>query len=327
MSKVLVTGGAGYIGSHVVKLLLDEGVGVVVLDNLSNGYADAVPEGVLFQGDIGDSRLVSSIIREHDVDAVMNFASLIEVGESVKDPAGYYSNNVAQTLTLLETMVRCEVMKIIFSSTAAVFGSPEYSPIDEKHPVWPINPYGKTKWIIEEVLADYASAYGLDSVSLRYFNAAGAHPDGDIGERHEPETHLIPLVLQAASGRIPEIKIFGSDYDTRDGTCVRDFVHVMDLADAHLQGLRFLQDSNGAFVFNLGNGGGYSVSEVVAAAEKVTGRRISATHASRRPGDPSVLVADSSRASVELVWQPKYPKIETIVAHAWEWEQKRGKHW
>lgn len=319
---VLVVGGAGYIGSHMVWLLGQRGVNVVTLDDLSSGHADAVTSGRLERGDMADRALLDRIFSSQPVDAVMHFASFIQVGESVEQPARYYRNNVLRTLDLLDAMRAHGVKHFIFSSTAAVFGEPAYTPIDERHPQQPINPYGRTKWMVEQVLADYDRAYGLRSVCLRYFNAAGAHPDGLLGERHDPETHLIPLVLQAASGRRAGIKVFGQDYDTPDGTCIRDYIHVMDLAEAHWLALQRLLQGGASGVFNLGNGGGYSVQQVIDVARAHTGREIALEYAPRRPGDPARLVADATLARQQLGWVPQYPDLATLVAHAWRWEQR-----
>lgn len=319
---VLVVGGAGYIGSHMVWLLGQRGVQVVTLDDLSSGHADAVLSGELVCGDMGDRAVLDRVFTQHRIDAVMHFASFIQVGESVQQPARYYRNNLTNTLTLLDAMRDHGVSRFIFSSTAAVFGEPDYVPIDEAHPQRPINPYGRSKWMVEQVLADYDRAYGLRSVALRYFNAAGAHPDGLLGERHDPETHLIPLVLQVASGRRPAIQLFGQDYDTPDGTCVRDYIHIMDLADAHWLALNRLMNGGPSGVFNLGNGDGYSVQQVIEEARAVTGRPIAVQYSPRRAGDPARLVADAARARMELCWEPQYPALSTIVAHAWAWEQR-----
>lgn len=327
MGKVLVTGGAGYIGSHNVKYLLEKGCEVLVLDNLGNGYGDAVPEDLLVEGDIGDAALLDGLFSEHDIDAVMNFASFIEVGASVRDPSSYYLNNLGNTLVLLDAMARHGVSRFVFSSTAAIFGNPEYTPIDEAHPKLPINPYGRSKWLVEQLLQDYSTAYGLESVCLRYFNAAGADPGGALGERHEPETHLIPLVLQAASGRRDSITIFGEDYDTPDGTCVRDYIHVEDLAQAHWLALEFLDREKRSAAFNLGNGNGYSIREVIETAKKVTGRDFPVEAGPRRAGDPAVLVADSRDAREQLGWNPQRAELEAIIADAWQWELQHGKRW
>jgi UDP-glucose 4-epimerase len=320
--KVLVVGGAGYIGSHMVKVLLHAGHDVVTLDNLSNGFRDAVVGGEFIQVDLADRDALYKVFRQGSFDAVMHFASFIQVGESVKNPAIYYCNNFSNTLNLLDTMVAHGVKRFIFSSTAAIFGEPEYVPIDEAHFARPINPYGISKWMVECALADYDRAYGLKSVCLRYFNAAGADPEGELGERHEPETHLIPLVLQAASGRRPEIAVFGRDYDTPDGTCIRDYVHVMDLCQAHLLALESLAAGGNSDAFNLGNGNGFSVEEVIAAARRVTGKDIPVKESPRRAGDPARLVANSTKAREKLGWRPQFADLDVIVKHAWEWERK-----
>jgi UDP-glucose 4-epimerase len=320
---VLVVGGAGYIGSHMVWLLGQKGVDVVTLDNLSSGHRDAVLHGRFVHGDIADRLMLDKVFREHKFDAVMHFASFIQVGESMQDPAKYYQNNVVNTLNLLNVMCAHGVDKFIFSSTAAIFGEPGYSPIDEAHPKRPINPYGWSKLMVEQALADYDRAYGLKSVCLRYFNAAGAHPDGLLGERHDPETHLIPLVLQAASGRRPNVTVFGRDYDTPDGTCIRDYVHILDLAEAHWLALQYLQSSGETSAFNLGNGNGYSVSEVIQAAGRVSGETIAIQEGRRRPGDPARLVANANKIKAELGWRPVHTGLDAIVEHAWRWECSR----
>lgn len=306
----------------MVWLLGQRGARVTVLDNLSTGHRDAVLCGRLVEGDMADADLLGSLFGQHRFDAVMHFASCIQVGESVVDPAKYYLNNVSNTLVLLGAMRKHGVQHFVFSSTAAVFGEPLYSPIDEQHPRAPINPYGRTKWMIEQALDDYGHAYGLRSVSMRYFNAAGAHPDGLLGERHEPETHLIPLVLQAAAGRRTHVTVFGHDYDTPDGTCIRDYVHVMDLADAHWQALRYLADGGATRAFNLGNGDGYSVQQVVDAARAVTGRPIEVRTGPRRVGDPARLVANAALAREVLRWEPRHASLHDIVRDAWRWESR-----
>ncbi len=319
--KVLVTGGAGYIGSHMVKMLLQQHHEVVVFDNLVGGFRDAVVGGEFYYGDLKNKDDLENVFSRHDFDGVINFASYIQVGESVEKPAMYYENNLTNTLNLLNAMVEHNVKAFIFSSTAAIFGEPEYTPIDEQHPKSPINPYGLSKYMVEQILADYDRAYEMKSICLRYFNAAGADPDGVLGERHEPETHLIPLILQAASGRRDSITIFGNDYDTPDGTCLRDYVHIIDLCQAHLQGLEKLQNGSESMAFNLGNGHGFSVQEVIDATINVSGRKIKTIVSERRPGDPERLVADSTQAKKQLGWEPQYAELETIIKHAWQWEQ------
>lgn len=322
--KILVVGGAGYIGSHMVKMLLDAGHDVVTLDNLGNGHRDAVLGGEFVQGDIADRPLLDGLFAQHRFDAAMHFASFIQVGESVQLPGKYYENNFSNTVNLLNAMVAHGVKRFIFSSTAAIFGEPEYVPIDEAHPKNPINPYGKSKWMVEQMLADFDRAHGLKSVCLRYFNAAGADPSGLLGERHDPETHLIPLVLQAASGRRPHISVFGRDYDTPDGTCIRDYIHIVDLCQAHLLALQKLMDGGDSAAYNLGNGNGFSVQEVIAAVERITAKRVTVVNAPRREGDPARLVADAAMARRELGWQPAYAGLDTIVEHAWRWEREAG---
>ena len=321
--SVLVVGGAGYIGSHMVKHLLRQGCDVVTYDNLSTGYRDAVLGGQFVLGDLADQAALETLFSTHRFDGVLHFASFIQVGESVKEPAKYYENNVTNTLNLLNAMVKHDVRRFIFSSTAAVYGEPQYVPIDETHPRQPINPYGKTKWMVEQILQDYDRAYGLKSIALRYFNAAGADPEGELGERHEPETHLIPLVLQAASGRRPHISVFGRDYDTPDGTCIRDYIHVTDLAEAHWLALQRLLAGADSAAYNLGNGNGFSVQEVIDAAQKVTLRKIAVNDSPRREGDPARLVANSQAARNALNWQPARHDLDTIIQDAWRFESGR----
>ncbi|MEN8134423.1 MAG: UDP-glucose 4-epimerase GalE [Thermodesulfobacteriota bacterium] len=322
LGKILVVGGAGYIGSHMVKMLVDLGYQVTTLDNLSNGYRDAVVGGEFVEGDLADRDMLDQLFRGGDFSGVMHFASFIMVGDSVVDPAAYYSNNVSNTLNLLDAMVAHDVCSLIFSSTAAIFGDPQYIPIDEDHNKTPVNPYGWTKLMVEQMLADYDRAYGLKSVCLRYFNAAGAEPSGLLGERHDPESHIIPLVLQVASGRRPAITVFGRDYGTEDGTCVRDYIHITDLCDAHHLAMQQIWSERISAAYNLGNGNGFSVRDVIESAARVTGKKINIEYGPARPGDPAVLVADSSRAKQELGWSPEYQELEVIIEHAWKWEQK-----
>ncbi len=319
--KLLVCGGAGYIGSHMVRLLGQAGHEVVVFDNLSTGHREAVGQAVLVEGDILDATALDALFAAHRFDAVMHFCARSLVGESVREPYAYYENNVAGTLGLLQAMRRAGVDRLVFSSTAAVFGQPRAALIDEEHPVEPINPYGTSKLMVERMLADAAAAHGLRSVALRYFNAAGADPSGSIGESHAPETHLIPNVLRAATGHGGGLKVFGDDYATRDGTCVRDYVHVNDLASAHLAAVDFMRDHAGAHRFNLGNGQGFTVLEVIEAARRVTGVEIGFEKAPRRAGDPAVLVASSTRAREQLGWTPRCTDIGDIIASAWRWHQ------
>ncbi len=323
--NLLITGGAGYIGSHMVKHLAAARHDASVLDDLSGGVREAVPAAAnFFEGSIADRALLDRILTQRRYDGVLHFAGFIQVGESVRNPAKYYRNNVASTLTLLDALIHYGVRRFVFSSTAAVYGDPRYVPIDEQHEKSPVNPYGASKWMVEQILAHYARAYGLASVSLRYFNAAGAHPDGSLGERHEPETHLIPLALAAVSGRTPPLKIFGRDYATPDGTCVRDYIHVVDLCEAHLLAMSRLVkgELSGASAYNLGNGSGYSVKQVLDAVAQVTGRSVPTEEAPRREGDPAALVADSTLAKRELAWSPRYGDLHTIIEHAWNWERR-----
>ena len=321
--RILVAGGAGYIGSHMTKLLLEAGYATTVLDNLSNGHRDAVRGGDFVRGDLDDAALLERVFAAGRFDAVMHFASCIQVGESVTDPAKYYRNNVANTTNLLDAMMRHGVSRLIFSSTAAVFGEPREPRLTEDSPTAPASPYGRSKLMVEQILADYDRAYGLRHSALRYFNAAGADPDGTLGERHEPETHLIPLALQAAVGRRGALQVFGDDYDTPDGTCVRDYVHVADLCRAHLLALERLADGGASRAYNLGNGDGYSVREVLETVREVTGRPVPLRSAPRREGDPARLVADAARARRELGWRPEFAALDAIVGHAWNWERRR----
>jgi UDP-glucose 4-epimerase len=319
--KILVCGGAGYIGSHMVRHLRANGHEAVVFDNLSTGHRQAVGEASLVEGDLLDPAALATLFAAHRFDAVMHFCARSLVGESVQQPYAYYRNNVAGTLNLLQAMQAAGVERLVFSSTAAVFGNPQADLIDEDHPTAPINPYGASKLMVERMLADAATAYGLRSVALRYFNAAGADPAGTLGESHDPETHLIPNVLRAALGTGSSLKVFGDDYATRDGTCVRDYVHVNDLASAHLAALAFMGAHEGGHVFNLGNGQGFSVLEVIEAARRVTGADIGFEVAPRRLGDPPVLVAASSRAREVLGWIPEFTDIGDIIATAWTWHR------
>ncbi len=325
-STILVTGGAGYIGSHAVLALIQAGYEVIVLDNLSYGHRELVEQVLkvkLIVGDISDRALLDQLFTTHNITAVMHFAAFIAVGESVTDPAKYYRNNVAGTLTLLEAMVAASINKFVFSSTCALYGVPKTIPLVEDHPQDPISPYATTKWMVERMLSDFDQAYGLKSVCFRYFNAAGADPTGLLGEDHTPETHLIPLVLLAALGKRESVSIFGTDYATRDGTCIRDYIHVADLAQAHVLGLEYLVKQGDSEVFNLGNGSGFSVREVIETTQEVTGKAINIVECDRRPGDPPVLVGSSDKARKVLGWHPQYPKIKDIVTHAWQWHQQR----
>ena len=321
MRKVLVVGGAGYIGSHMVRLLVEAGRGVVVFDNFSQGHRAAVAGVEVFEGDLMSPDDLAAAFDTYDIEAVIHFAALISVGDSVTDPASYYRNNVTGTLNLLDAMRAAGVNKLVFSSTAAVFGNPLTEKLAEDHPLAPINPYGWSKRMVEQVLADMAHAWGLNSVALRYFNASGAHPSGEIGEAHDPETHLVPVVLLAAMGLRTALKLFGDDYDTPDGTCIRDYIHVCDLASAHLKALDYMDTAPGAHAFNLGNGAGCSNQEVVEAARRVTGKELPVEIAPRRAGDPARLVADSTRAREVLGWTPEHPDLDSIIQSAWDWHQ------
>ena len=318
---ILVTGGAGYIGSVTTELLRERGERVVVLDNLSRGHRDAVASAIPFyEGDIGNTALVSKIVEQHGIDACIHFAAFAYVGESVSDPLRYYENNVAQGVRLLGALVHSGVRHLVFSSTCATYGEPQNIPIDESHRQLPTNPYGWSKLFLERVMTDYDRAYRLKFVALRYFNAAGA--SAQAGERHDPETHLIPLVLKAAQGELDHVAVYGDDYPTTDGTCVRDYIHVCDLAEAHLLSLEYLRARNDSIALNLGNGRGFSVLDVIKEAREITDREIKIEMQGRRPGDPSHLVADSSRARSVLGWQPQHPELNSIIGSAWQWHSK-----
>ncbi|MDX1901553.1 MAG: UDP-glucose 4-epimerase GalE [Gammaproteobacteria bacterium] len=321
--KVLVTGGAGYIGSQMVLTLLEAGHEPIVVDDLSTGQKANTHFAPFYQININDRDRLSQLFQQEHFDVVMHFAAFIEVGESVKKPGKYYQNNFLNTLSLLEVMRMHRVNQLIFSSTAAIFGEPEYTPADEKHPKNPMNPYGSSKLMCEMLLNDYDIAYGIRSVSLRYFNASGADPLARTGYRVEKASHLIPAVLQAALGKRDHVEIFGRDYDTKDGTCVRDYIHVVDLCGAHLLAMDYLAKHGKTRQFNLGNGAGYSVQQVVDVGRKVTGKNIIAIDAPRRAGDPAKLIADSTVIKKELNWKPQYPELEMIMQHAWLWEQKQ----
>ena len=318
--NVLLTGGAGYIGSHVLRALSSEGHRCVVYDNLRKGHHAAVGDAPLVQADVGDAAALRQALRDHAIDAVVHLAAYIEAGESVEKPGKYFQNNMGIGLTLLEALRDVGVGLLVFSSTAAVYGQPRRVPISEDERLDPVNPYGASKLCVEFMLRAYAAAHGLGAVSLRYFNVAGADPAGDIGEDHSPETHLIPLVLQVPLGRREQVSIFGTDYDTPDGTCVRDYIHVCDLAAAHVLALRAIEPGR-ANAYNLGNGAGFSVREVIDTCRAVTGHAIPAEEAPRRPGDPPRLVASSERAKADLRWRPERARLETIVADAWRWHQ------
>jgi UDP-glucose 4-epimerase len=319
---ILIVGGAGYIGSHVNKKLNLHGYETIVFDNLSYGHRDFVKWGVFEEGDLGEINDIRLVFKKYPIDAVMQFAAFTYVGESVEDPQKYYLNNLRNTMNLLEVMLEENVKQFVFSSTCATYGEPEEIPITEDHPQNPINPYGRGKLMVEQILSDYSHAYNLQYASLRYFNAAGADPDGEIGELHQPESHLIPLILDVALGKRDDIKIFGTDYPTPDGTCIRDYIHVMDLADAHIKALEYLRKGGVSDVFNLGNGKGFSVREVIDTAVKVTGKKIKATVTGRRPGDPPVLVGSALKAREVLDWQPRYGDLSLIIETAYRWQKK-----
>jgi UDP-glucose 4-epimerase len=323
---ILVTGGAGYIGSHAVKVLMESGYEVIVLDNLVYGHREIVEDVLgakLITGDIGDYQFMSQVFADYPISAVMHFAAYINVGESVKEPRKYYQNNVVKTLSLLEAMVDASIDKFIFSSTCAIYGIPKTVPLTEDHPQAPFNPYGTTKFMVEKMLADFDAAYGLKSICLRYFNAAGADPSGLQGEDHVPETHLIPLVLLTALGQRQHISIYGTDYPTPDGTCIRDYIHVLDLADAHVLALKYLQKEHKSEAFNLGNGNGFSVKEVIETAKKVSGKDFEVKLEERRPGDPAALIGSADKAKQLLGWQPSRNNLETIIKDAYEWHKSR----
>ncbi len=323
---ILVTGGAGYIGSHAVLALQRAGYSIVVLDNLEYGHRELVEDALkveLIVGDISDRATLDKIFATHDIEAVMHFAAYIAVGESVSDPAKYYRNNVNGTLTLLEAMVAANVKKLVFCSTCSIYGMPKQVPMTEDHPQDPINPYATTKWVVERMLADFDQAYDVRSIVFRFFNASGANPEGLLGEDHTPETHLIPLVLLTALGKRESISILGTDYPTPDGTCLRDYIHVSDLADAHILALEYLLQGGKSEVFNLGNGSGFSVRQVIETARQVTGRDIKVVECDRRAGDPPILVGSSDKAQKVLDWSPKYPDLHKIISDAWQWHQRR----
>lgn len=320
--SILVLGGAGYIGSHTVYELIDAGEKVVVVDNLQTGFKEAIhPEAKFYQGDIRDRKFIDSVFEQEEIDGVIHFAASSQVGESMRDPLKYYSNNLCGTEVLLESMVAHHVDKIVFSSTAATYGEPESIPILETDRTEPTNCYGETKLSMEKMFQWTAKAHDLRFVSLRYFNACGAHPNGKIGEAHNPETHLIPLILQVPNGKREAISVFGDDYDTKDGTCVRDYIHVNDLAQAHILAMEYLREGGESNIFNLGNGVGFTVKEVIETARKVTGHPIPARMEERRAGDPSTLIASSEKAKDVLGWNPKYNYLETIIATAWNWHK------
>ena len=320
--KILVVGGAGYIGSHMIKRFQNTDHQIDVLDNLSTGFKENSQNYKLHICDLSNKKQVHKILKENKYEVVMHFASSINVGESYDHPMKYYENNVINTLNLLECMIDLKILNFIFSSTAAVYGEPESIPIKEEQNLSPINPYGKTKSVVENILSDYDKSYGLKYISLRYFNACGAHIDGTIGERHNPETHLIPLILQTASGRRNNFKIYGDDYKTKDGTCVRDYIHVMDIAEAHLLSLEKLIQTQSSDIYNIGNKQGYSVREIIDMVEEITQIKIPYKISEKRKGDPAELIADNSKITEKLNWRARYSDLNTIINTAWEWEKK-----
>ena len=322
MKYILVVGGAGYIGSYMCKCLANNGYKPIVLDNLVRGHREAIKWGPFYEGSISDKTLLMHIFSKHEIAAVMHFAAFCYVDESVREPVEYYQNNVANTINLLKVMIEKNISNFIFSSSCATYGEPIETPITEQHPQNPINPYGRSKLMVEQILDDFGNAYGLKSVSLRYFNAAGADPDGEVGEDHTPETHLIPLVLQTALGQKQVINIFGDDYPTEDGTCIRDYIHISDLAQAHLLALeRLLNSQLTGQYYNLGNGDGYSVKQVIGTARKITKKKISTKITERRLGDPAVLIGSSEKAVKELGWKPRFADLKTIIETAWKWHK------
>jgi len=321
-NAILVTGGAGYVGSHACKALARAAYTPVTYDNLIYGHREAVRWGPFIQGDLADRHLLAETLRRFHVKSVMHFAASASVSDSLKQPELYYTNNVANTLTLLESMREADIRQIVFSSSAATYGTPALVPIPENAPQQPVNPYGETKFAVERMLHWYSKAHGFAYAALRYFNASGADPEGETGEKHVPEAHLIPLILDAAVGRRPHVEIFGTDYPTPDGTAIRDFVHVQDLADAHVRALNHLRAAGESLALNLGTGAGHSVREVIAAAERIIGRPIPKREAARRPGDPPVLVADASRVRTALGWTPRLSDLGTIIDTAWSWHRR-----
>jgi len=319
--KILVTGGAGYIGSHTVRLLLDQGYDVTVVDNLSKGYRENVPDGRLVEMDIGDTNRLAAVLKEFGAEAVVHFAAFIAVGESMREPARYFSNNVCGSLSLLTAMVEAGVRHVVFSSTAAVYGNPHTTPIAETFPIQPVSVYGESKVMVEALLRWFDEVHGITNIRLRYFNACGADPQGRLGERHQPETHLIPLVMRAVASGEP-VTVFGDDYDTADGTCIRDYIHVNDLAQAHIQALEYLLGGGASDAFNVGTGTGHTVLEIIRAVEEVTGKKVPYTIGPRREGDPPVLVAASDKLRAMLGWKPQYTDLRQIVAHAWNFARK-----
>ncbi|MBI2388859.1 MAG: UDP-glucose 4-epimerase GalE [Deltaproteobacteria bacterium] len=320
--RVLVTGGAGYIGSHTARLLAEEGFSPFVLDDLGRGHREAARFGQLIVGDVGDAALVARVVRDHRIEAAVHFAAFAYVGESVRDPGLYWTNNTVKSLALVDALVGAGVRDVVFSSTCATYGDPRSLPLREDHPQAPVNAYGASKLAVEHILRSYGVAHGLRWMALRYFNAAGAHPDGTMGERHDPETHLVPLAIEAALGRARPLEIFGTDYDTPDGTALRDYVHVLDLADAHVRALRHLAQGGASGALNLGTGRGHSVREIVSAVEGVVGKPVPHTFGPRRAGDPPALVADPTNARTTLGWTPQYTDLRAIIETAARWHRR-----
>lgn len=321
--KVLITGGAGYIGSHTNRYFNQKGIETVVIDDLSDGHREAVIVGKLVEGDFGDKILINELLSSGDYDAIVHFAAFADVADSVANPAKYYENNVSKIIVLLDAAVAHNVKYFVFSSSAAAFGEPQYLPMDENHPQQPINPYGMTKLIGEKLLEDYDRAYGIKFCTLRYFNAAGCSKDGRTGEAHNPEHHIIPLILRAAINETSELKVFGKDYPTQDGSCLRDYIHVDDLADAHYRGLLYIMEHNVSEAFNMGSNNGFTVLEIIHECEKITGKKINYSITGRRPGDPASLVASNEKVKKILGWEPKND-ISTIIKDAWKWETNKG---
>jgi len=320
--KILITGGAGYIGSHLTRALLDQGFELIIFDNLSTGHKEAVLGGNFFYGDLNNYEDLRSCFDLHKIDLVMHLAACISVSESNLNPSKYYMNNVFGTLNLLNLMVKYQIKKIIFSSTAAVYGEPLYTPMDENHPKLPINPYGKSKFFIEQILEDYRIAFGLHYIGLRYFNAAGASLDASLGESHSPETHIIPLAIKAALGKINHLTLFGRDYITPDGTCIRDFVHVLDICKAHILAMNTLLENQQSSFYNIGNGNGYSLNEVISTTNEITNKEIKIIYGDRRVGDPPILIADATKIKKAMNWSPEFSDLKTIISHALAWELK-----
>ncbi|ASA55905.1 UDP-glucose 4-epimerase GalE [Vibrio gazogenes] len=322
MKNILVVGGAGYIGSHTCKMLSQKGFNPIVFDNLIYGHKEFIKWGEFVLGDLSDINQIRLVFEKYQIDAVMHFAAFAYVGESVEHPQKYYANNVVATLNLLNVMIEFGVKNFIFSSTCATYGNPQYLPIDEAHPQTPINPYGMSKLMVESILKDYSNAYDFKFVSLRYFNASGCDPECEVGENHNPETHLIPLILDAAIGKRDSIKVFGSDYDTRDGSAIRDYIHVIDLAEAHILALKSLLAGGDSDIFNLGNGQGFTVKEVIECVKQVTQKEFKVIYTDRRPGDPSSLIGSSDKIIAKLNWKPKFARLEDIIKTAWDWHVK-----